>query len=502
MTNAVFRSSKLVVFALVLAMLTVMFTVFTPKAEPAFGACNGDQGSFGCGGEAGSPGDGNGGTGGEATRPGAPTPSPGTGGPAPAPDPYMKTERHLGNNGFCFDRDDGKPASGWDDYYTAIFQLTWEKDIPPAVGWEYQGYYPGYGHQWKFMKKVGFRCLYPPRTQLVTQRCIISTTAVVEMIVPTRKTLASKTSPSGFAENSGDWDACVTARSFADAEVSITEQGFYHATVKNRVQNVVYELSLTADDVTGEMPGPRKVSASPAYDTTPTAITGSLHCSTKWVSPAVQRADYNDTSSCQKTPDNPNGVFQCSLNDVPKINGYDARPKYDPVTKKNHYMQILGNGEGNKVTFNQRISGDNLTVTSINTQFSLSADSSPFIMEGKFATPNELLTELYRGPNDNAYQNIMGVNRNTPIQPGKVDEVYLASHTESAMHLISDDVKALKLSQSLIWEGILRWESVKVVGLEPGKFVTVPVIVETKVPGVCTDTAGTTALRPHGDAIG
>lgn len=484
---------KFLIVSLVITLLTAMFTVLA-KTPPAFAACDPSQNSFGCGDE--SPGAGNGDGGGNGTKPGvpAPSPGPGTGAPAPAPDPYLMTIRNAGQQGTCMDRDDGKASIGWDDYYSAMFVLNWDKDVSPGYGFEYQGYYPGYGHQWKAMRLVGMKCLYPPRTTLVTHKCIISTTATVDMLVPVRKNIVAKSQGSGYAAGSGDFNACINAKSRADANTSITEDGYYFATVVSQVQNVVFEISITPNEFDGSIPGPKMVSASPVYNTAPAGVYGSLHCSTGWVSPATPLANYGDTSACEKSPGNPNGFYQCSSNDVPRVVGYDAR---NPI-------QIWGDGKRNKVTFDQRISGDGLTVNNYNTQFRLSEDSAPFHLPtaSGFIDPNMLLTEVFRGENDNANQNQMRTNRSTVPFGGVVNEIYVASYEESEMHIIQPGLQALWFSQELRWSGTRTQVSVEVIGIEPGVFITRPIVVQVPTSGICTDTAVIDVQRVHPDKIG
>lgn len=499
--NYVATSQRSVAVALAVALMTMLLTVVIGNS-PAFAACNGSQSSFGC--ETGGGGDGgvDNGTPAPPSTPGTGTPNPGTPGPSAPVDPYLSITRIVPANGAC-PVDQGRNALGLDIYYTKITEFTNSRDVGPAGGnFTFDGYYPGYGYLWSAKVEVMRDCLYGPLTYTITHTCYIETSATITRTKPSFAIVGSNKESSGFAQGSSDYYACMNSSSRAGVFANIQEYGFYVSEISSRAQIATIEVAYTPNELTGITPAPKIVGLSAVFTTSPAGKTGSLTC-LGWSSPGLMLADYTDTSMCEKTTINPNGFFQCTSGSVPSVNGLPSNGATNSSGVPS-VVQIMGDGNRNKVTFNQKVVGEDLTIKSYSTQFSLSDDSVPFDNNvGGFANPNGLLTELFRSPTDNASQNIMRTTRNTALQSGRVDDIYIAAYTESEMHQITEGLQALKLTQRLFWAGTLMQDSVEVIAVDgDANMITVPAKLPVDVSGVCDDQVVTQSIRAHGDKIG
>lgn len=495
------RSRKAVVNAFMTAMLATTVTVFLP-AIPAVanGGC-GTQSAWGCetGDGGNTPPSNGGGGGGENTPPstgGGGNTGGGGGNSAPA-DPDIRVTR-INDAGRCGVRDDGKAAIARDVYTHKIYGYGPDENTSPPGGfaWEYQGYSPGYGYSYTAWKSGRTECLYPPRTYLTTETCIISSTAVVDRVRPTSARLASRTTSSGYSYGSTDYNACVNSHSRAGVGVSIDDYGYYHSTAYSRAQIATVEISITPNEATGVTPGPKIVGLSAPFITAPKAATASLDCNRGFSTPGRLLTNYTEEACSSENSKSPS--YQCVANPVLfDISDNPKKPQLKSFNAQNS-IQFMRDGQPRLTRFNQSITGASIKVNSYTTQFFRDAKSTPWdtrngnaagFAQGNFFQMRTSATGKSIFPE--------GAGLKSKVFKGKVNDTWTLANTASSVG------EPTIVTQKVQWTGTRTIQSATIteVNGETGKISWTPITVTVPTTGSCSQTASMEYVRAIGDVV-
>lgn len=455
-----------------------------------------------CGGTGTSPGTG--------TPPGAPTGSPAQqigearGGalaptrPAPpqAPPPPMglnearlyQTWTQLGSVGRCPVRNDGKGAIQAIDTY-GKYMLENVSGVNPG-GWTSAGRAPNGTYFWERTALLSTACKYPPRVYYTTVMCSISQTVQANMVAPANKVLATRTTNTGYAENSGSLNSCYGAYGNVYLNQPITEYGFYNIYTWQRMQAVQVEVAYTANEVTGVMPAPRIVSRSAAYNTLPyLAQTASLDCQNGFRTPGINRSDWTETP-CQNIA---NPSYICVRNPINFDVGDGATKTMLPSASG--FMQLMRDGKSRAVVFNQRPQGASISVNAgrYQTTFFRSADSTPWNDGAMWNNNLYKLSLTEKGTNALSQDN--GKKSNT--MPGRVNNTWMTAIQAS------DNGKSTKITQRLNWAGTRTIQSgtITMINANTGAVSWAPRTVNVPTSGICDQTATVEYIRAVGDAV-
>lgn len=491
------------VYVVVVAMLAMLLTVLIPALPAQADGCGG-QSSFGCSDENNNGGsNGTGGGGGQGSNPGTGGGGSGGGGPV---DPFLRIDRVVPDPGNCpYRAADGKSALGVDFHWTTIFEYG-TKDTPPNnyYYWGQPVYTPGYGYLYSTEVLLTHVCLYPPMTYLTSHTCYVSSTSTVNITQPRSGVIGTKTSTSGYAQGSMDYNACVSSNSRVSMGLSIVEKGFYTAQAYSMAQTATIEVAYTPDGLTGQIPAPKIIGLSGLYQTAPKNATGSLDC-IGWSSPGRVIGDWTESACSSQNSTTPSYI--CSADPV-LINGRDFGT---------NVVQAMKDGKDNTMQFRQSISGSNISVDDYSSKFERSKESAPWdanapasynLVEVDVQMPNKtwernelqangLTTKTYAGKYDMAnlrgfqaggHQKLLDKNGNVVIKNG--EPVWVPENTS--------------ISQILRWTGTRTMESAVITGHDTanGVMTTSPTTVTIPTTGTCEQTASIEFLRAIGDSVG
>lgn len=497
------KTTKIVSSAFFLALFaSMLMALYSPLPSAQASGC-GDVGSFGC--ETGAPPSGGGNNGGG----GNPTPgpgggsngggqTPGTGGSQPPRDPYGKVVRTMGSSG-CAVRDDGRAAVGADNFYSKIFDYGADDVTPPggsaggALGlpWVYQAYIPGFGFLWEAEIFVSKTCLYPPRTYLTTATCVISSTANVSMVAPQSKSLATKTTTSGYSQGSTNYNACINSNTRAGVGVALDEYGMYTSTAVSRAQIATVEVAYTANEATGEFPAPKIIALSAPFSMAPRSATASVDCANGFRTPGVNRSDWSENACSSANSNNPTFICRTPAVLVDVAEGNRARSM--KAVGNGGSLQLMRDGKSRLVQFNQSVTGSSIKVDSIRTRFIRSENSTPWNSGGTY-TKN-----LFELRSSEGGGSVLSRERgtSTPSYTFNRKDIFAVGYSASEFGAPT------RITQAFHWKGTRTIRSATITSIDgrTGAITAVPTTRTVPTNGNCEQTVNLEYVRPIGDSI-
>ncbi|RKS20784.1 hypothetical protein DFO58_1321 [Arthrobacter sp. AG1021] len=242
------------------------------------------------------------------------------------------------------------------------------------------------------------------------------------------------------------------------------------------------QVPVTRNEYTGTFDKLKVVGVSPAFNTAPrVGMTGSLDCKNGWKSPSLNAPSFWTDAGCE-------GSYQSSYvckKPAVQVDVSDTKARYWKSVPTNQTIQMMRDGERREVKFSQEISGKNITVKSIKTQFTRSGtswDSSQKL--------NKNLLEM-RTTSGLGLKNA----GETGVQNGNVSSVFVMGYQASNPN------GQTKIGQKLSWTGTKKVKSIKITSVDSdkGTVTTQSTTVTVPTSGECKQEIGLQYIRSIGD---
>lgn len=189
------------------------------------------------------------------------------------------------------------------------------------------------------------KCLYPTITEH-TERCTISSTAVVSIVAPRKSQLSTASDTSSWGAGDRTLDACRDSRTYAAVNASPSEFGRYEAVASTLVQNI--NVRSTKNAISGAVKV-EIVGVGPAFRTNVANARGELSCN-GWQDSWTGK---NSWSMSDCGPDTSTPRYQCAPSGpATTING-------ETLTS----ATIMRDGDSNEVIWQQRVPTGNFAAT-------------------------------------------------------------------------------------------------------------------------------------------
>lgn len=195
---------------------------------------------------------------------------------------------------------------------------------------------------------LGIKCI-PMKKTVENLECVVGISTQIDMLAPTRKTIAPHKYKSSAYDKKQNMKNCVSSQGLSDyRKASITEYGRYHAYAQSttqRVQNVTFSSRVPGSNFSVSqfsVQGPRVL--KPMKNNYAQQTCGEFLISTKRSS--AFKGD--PTFTQDDCPTTAKGSFECTASDTTWINGQKAKT-----------ATVFRDGEANNVTFSvPKLSGD------------------------------------------------------------------------------------------------------------------------------------------------
>jgi len=210
-------------------------------------------------------------------------------------------------------------------------------------------------------------------------------------------------------------------------------------------------------------------------------MTGSLDCKNGWSSPSLNAPSFWTDAGCEG---NYQSSYVCKKPAV-QVDVSDTKARYWKSVPTNQTIQMMRDGERREVKFSQEISGKNITVKSIKTQFTRSG--TPWDSSQKL---NKNLLEM-RTTSGLGLKNAGA----TGVQNGNVSSVFVMGYQASNPN------GQTKIGQKLTWTGTKKVKSAKITSVDSdkGTVTTQSTTVVVPTSGECTQEIGLQYIRSIGD---
>lgn len=362
-------------------------------------------------------------------------------------------------------------------------------DLPAGGGWIDTGtYVAGYGNIWERTIYTGNQqCHYPPRYELVTQQCILSTTATITQKRPSVVSLGTKTNMSGYTLGNPSPDACKNSKSNAGINTSINRYSLVEAVAVSKAVNQTFKIYTEADPRTGSIPAPELQGQGIPFNLSPKTASISVSC--KGVSNPANYALSDFTDNLCNPANNPgSSTYQCNVSPV-VYNMANSGASADMKSFPNNSVQFMASQMGNPgvdMVFKQTVSGKGITVNQNGFKTSYSTNI-PF-------TEMDIKSTSGSVTNKNVLTGKKQASANFAGQKNNVNVVYNGA---------TDPDQNMKLTQTLEWSGTRAVSMPTIDSIDPisGKINISYKTVNVPTSGKCSSTADVQVLRAIGDNI-
>jgi hypothetical protein len=367
---------------------------------------------------------------------------------------------------------------------------------PPGAGWV-KGSSTGLGGYWFFrtIPTGSYECIWPPSYALVTAECIISTTANIREVRPNNILIDSRTVYSGYSFGSSDREACADSKTRISLNANITRYSIVEAFAVSSAAKVTFKVYTSADPRTGSKPATEFIGALGPYNLTPKTDSLSISCRNVSRPADYSLTDFTD-NLCNPSTFNPS--YQCNASPVL----FDSSPAGSATPTMNsfpgnsiQYVKQQTANSGKQIVFNQNPSGAGITVNSYKTQFTRSADSTPW--KASLGNSNNLVELDAVSPTGSLSKNILTDGTSSPWYSTKTNT------TKFIAYDASDNGKPTRISQILEWIGTRSVTSATITGMNPltGALETAATTINVPTSGMCTQTAAIDMVRTIGDKV-